>query len=87
MDMSVLFFVQNAIKKKVKSIGSSDKRDHWMDYAKEDYGVSCLSVSGVMAVTVIDVLVAEYNSITWIWSQKMLQGWLLSSTRKEASLK
>ena len=33
------FFVQNAIKKKVKSIGKGDKREHWMDYAKEDYGV------------------------------------------------
>jgi len=33
------FFVQNAIKNKVKSIGKGDKREHWMDYAKEDYGV------------------------------------------------
>lgn len=30
--------VGNAIKKKVKSIGKGDKREHWMDYAKEDYG-------------------------------------------------
>lgn len=30
--------VGNAIKNKVKSIGKGDKREHWMDYAKEDYG-------------------------------------------------
>lgn len=29
--------VGNAIKNKVKSIGSGEKRDHWMDYAKKDY--------------------------------------------------
>ena len=36
------FFVciQNAIKKKVKSCGSGEKKEHWMDYAKDDYGVS-----------------------------------------------
>ena len=33
------FFVQNAIKNKFKSIGKGDKKEHWMDYAKEDYGV------------------------------------------------
>lgn len=36
----VLFSHQNAIKNKVKSIGSGEKRDHWMDYAKKDYDVS-----------------------------------------------
>lgn len=29
--------VGNAIKNKVKSIGSGEKREHWMDYAKKDY--------------------------------------------------
>lgn len=30
--------VGNAIKKKFKSCGSDEKKEHWMDYAKEDYG-------------------------------------------------
>lgn len=30
--------VGNAIKKKVKSCGSGEKKEHWMDYAKDDYG-------------------------------------------------
>lgn len=30
--------VGNAIKKKIKSIGSGEKKEHWMDFAKEDYG-------------------------------------------------
>ncbi|PFX14963.1 Solute carrier family 15 member 2 [Stylophora pistillata] len=29
--------VGNAIKNKVKTIGSGEKREHWMDYAKKDY--------------------------------------------------
>lgn len=30
--------VGNAIKKRIKTCGSTEKKKHWMDYAKDDYG-------------------------------------------------
>lgn len=57
----VLFSHQNAIKNKVKSVGSGEKRDHWMDYAKKDYDVSSTELVTFFLFTIDYFLMQPYS--------------------------